>query len=349
MFQFPGQGKPAQGILYDSDFGRTVDSVLALALLHGLENKKDARIASITISYGNLKAAQLCDVIEKFYASATTGPAAQFAAPFTLGLGTGNRPDSSSVTATLAKKDAQGKLAYTSRVRSINDTAEAGVLMRNMLMAQNDENAVIVLAGPATNLVALLDLNGAADLIKRKVKFLALAGGNFEGNQPCPNLSADIPAAKRLFAEWPTQIVAASDNIGNAILFPGSSIEKDFVYTLNHPIADAYRAYKAMPYDASTLDMAAVLYAARPKEGFFKISQPGSITITSNGGTVFKASSEGKHRFLTTDPAQSEKIVKLYTELASAKPMARASRKLVVDDNVDEKKGEKPITEEKKN
>src|SRR5260370_26921107 len=93
MFQFPGQGKPAQGILLDCDFGTTIDTVLALALLHGLEGKREARVASISINRPGLKAAQLVDVVEKFYASATTGPAAQFFVGTPIGLvADGKRP-----------------------------------------------------------------------------------------------------------------------------------------------------------------------------------------------------------------------------------------------------------------
>ena len=32
MFQFPGQGKPAQGILFDCDFGSTADTWLRMQM-----------------------------------------------------------------------------------------------------------------------------------------------------------------------------------------------------------------------------------------------------------------------------------------------------------------------------
>ena len=72
MFQFSAK-KPARGIIYDSDFASTPDTVLALALLHGFEGKNQARVSAITISNSNLKSAQFCDVVEKFYLSATHG------------------------------------------------------------------------------------------------------------------------------------------------------------------------------------------------------------------------------------------------------------------------------------
>lgn len=338
MFQFPGQGKPARGIFLDCDFGKSIDSVLALALLHGLENKREARIASITIGTPSLKAAQLCDVVEKFYASANAGPALGFYQ--VIGL-VSDGGASTPLTSLLSRKDAAGKPVYTPRIATINDTAEPTVFLRNMLLAQYDQNAVVVLAGPATNLVALLDMGGCAELIAKKVKFLSLAGGNYPDGATEPNLAADIPAAKRLFTEWPTPIIAAGRDAMSGIVFPASSIEKDFSYNANHPVADAYRAFQQMPYDAPTLDMAAVLYAVRPQSGYFRLSEPGTIAVGNDGRTRFQAGGGKKHQYLIPDPAQREKIVSVYVEMASAKPVSRARRPL--DQQVDEKKDDPPV------
>jgi hypothetical protein len=38
-FQFPGQGKPPIGIVFDSDLGNGIDDALALAMLYGFEGK----------------------------------------------------------------------------------------------------------------------------------------------------------------------------------------------------------------------------------------------------------------------------------------------------------------------
>jgi hypothetical protein len=111
--------------------------------------------------------------------------------------------------------------------------------------------------------------------------------------------------------------------VGEALPFPASSIEKEFAWSPAHPIVDAYRAYKPMPYDASTGDMTAVLYAGRPQEGYFKLSDPGTIAVADDGGTRFSPSPEGKHRHLILDPAQKDRIIKAFTEVASAKPVPR--------------------------
>jgi hypothetical protein len=88
-------------------------------------------------------------------------------------------------------------------------------------------------------------------------------------------------------------------------------------------VADAYRANKPMPYDAPSWAMAAALYAVRPDQGYFKLSDPGTVTVLNDGRTHFTASEKGRHRYLIADPAQKEKVIQTYVEIASAKPVPR--------------------------
>jgi hypothetical protein len=136
----------------------------------------------------------------------------------------------------------------------------------------------------------------------------------------------DVAAARRLFAEWPTAIVAVGAEVGAALPYPGASIEQDFAWSPAHPVADAYRTVKAMPYDAPASALAATLHAANPDGGFFKLSEPGTITVLDDGRTQFTPAPDGKHRYLIADPEQKDRVLKLYTELVSAPPAPRAGR-----------------------
>ena len=104
-------------------------------------------------------------------------------------------------------------------------------------------------------------------------------------------------------------------------------MEKDFAWSSAHPVADAYRAYRPMPYDAPTESIAAALYVARLKESYFQLSEPGTIAVTPDGRTKFTPSPDGRHRYLILDPRQKDRIIKTYTEIASAKPVPRAPRR----------------------
>jgi len=299
--QFPGPAKPPVGIVFDSAMAR-IDDVLALAMLHGFDGKEQARIAAIAVSSGDLRAAQFCDAVRLFYASATTGPAAMFMRGLPIGLADGKPAAASAMFS---------KAVYPNSIKSINDTADVATLIRNALMAQYDRNAAVVLSGPATDLARLLDMSGVKDWIARKVRLLCVAETGIQG---------DASAARKVFAEWPTPIVTVGREIGEASPFPGQSIERDFAWSSGrHPVVEAYRAYQPMPYDAPSWAMAAMLYAVRPNDGYFTLSEG------------------GKPRSLIFDPEQKERVIRTYIEMASAKPVPRKPRRQP-DDKKDEKK-----------
>ncbi|MGH9674617.1 MAG: nucleoside hydrolase [Bryobacteraceae bacterium] len=327
--QFPGQGRPPAGVVFDCDMGNSIDDALALALLYGLEGKNEARLVSISVSKPNLNAAAFCEAVGRFYAGPVSGAfgAVGRTLPVGLALKGPNPEDTPMLMEPLKKKNAEGAPAYNHGIRKTTDTAETPALIRNALTAQFDQNAMVVLVGPATNLVQVLDLPGCKDLITRKVRYLSVMGGAYPDGPPEYNVKQDIAAARKLFAEWPTPIVASGVEVGDKILYPGASIEKDFTWTTDHPVVDAYRAYKKMPYDTPTWDLTSVLYAVRPKEGYFKLSEPGTIRVSEDGRTKFTPQADGKHRYLIHDPEQTERIVKAYVELISAKPVPRVRRR----------------------
>ena len=163
---------------------------------------------------------------------------------------------------------------------------------------------VIVQVGFSTNLARLL----ASDrqLIQKKVRLLSTMFGHFPVGQPEYNVKTDIPAAQKLCNEWPSPIVFSGFEIGEALLFPATSIEHDFAWAADHPVVDAYRNYKQMPYDRQTWDLTSVLYAVRPQADYFKLSAPGRVTVDDKGQTHFAEASDGPHRYLILDPG-SEK------------------------------------------
>ena len=328
--QFLGQAKPPVGIVFDSDMGSSIDGALALALLYGFDGKNEARVVSVSVSRANLSSAAYCEAVGRFYAGAVNGSFAGAGLgrnlPVGLAVNGKTRDETPMLAVPLAKMTSDGKPMYVHGIHQLNDTAEVPALIRNAFSSQYDQNSIAILVGPATNFAQVLDLPGFKDLVSRKCRFLAMTGGAFPDGKPEFNIETDIPAARKLFAEWPTPIVISGSEIGEALPFPAASIEKDFAWSPAHPVVDAYEAYKAMPYDAPSGDMSTVLYAIHSQDGYFKLSDPGTITVLDDGRTKFTPSPQGKHRYLIVDPAQKEKIIKVYTEVASAKPVPRAPR-----------------------
>jgi hypothetical protein len=308
--QFQPQGKPSPGIVFDADLGNTIDDALALAMLFGFQGKNESRVISVSTTKSSLDAAIFADVLVRFY----TGEPGPFAPAIPIGLSlSGKMAEPNPMLAAVT-----GNSKYARTIVKMNDTADPLALIRNALSAQFDQNAVVVLTGPATNLAGLLALPGTPQLIAQKVHMLVVAAD--------PLTLSDVPAVRRMFAEWPTPIVVAGNELGDALPFPGASIDKDFAWSEAHPLVAAYRAYRPMPYDAPAVAMAAALYAVRPQENYFKLSDPGTVSVGEDGSIRLTPASGGKHRTLIADAGQKDRIQQIYAETASTKPVGRAQR-----------------------
>ena len=326
-----GAVRPPIGIAFDGDLGNRIDAILAVAMLNGLTAKTEARRISLSVSRPSLASAQIADVVAGFYRGRPAGAPAGGVGAITEGMigmpdGAPVTSDKPALASTLEKKTVEGTPAYTSAITGLVGTAESAVLIRNLLLAQHDGNAALVLAGPATGVVRLLNLYRSGPQIAAKCRQLVVAAGAFPSGGPDATIKADIAAAKKLFAEWATPIVAVGSEVGDALPYPAASIEKDFSWAPVHPVVDAYRAAKPMPYDAPASALAAVLFAVHPEDGYFKLSEPGTITVLDDGRTRFTPGADGKHRYLIVDPAMKEKILGVYTAMVSAPPAPRPGR-----------------------
>lgn len=329
--QFSGRGKAPLAIIFDAAFGHRADDPLALALLYHLDSQNEARVISLSVSTADLKAAASLAAISRFYRMTERDPL-----PIGM-LATAKLNEETPMTAGLmAKCNPQGQPLYPHSIARWQDTADPLPLMRNALASQPDQNVIVVVTGPATNAARLLTHPGAKELLTKKAKLLMIAAGNFADGPPDIVGQADIAAAQKVFAEWPTPIVAVGNEVGSNMLFPAASIEKDFAWSKAHPIADAYRAYKPMPYDAPTSALAAVLSAIRPQANYFQLSAPGTIQVFDDGRAKFNSSAEGKHRYLIVDQAKKEQVLAAYIEMASAQPLSpqRPTRPSVVGQQV---------------
>jgi hypothetical protein len=314
--------KPPVGVVFDCDMGN-IGGALALAMLFGFQGKNESRVISVSIARSSLPAAAFTEAITRFY----LGDPGPFGSNLPIGVVQGGklRDDPPMAAAVLSRETPDHQPQYPRTIRKWNDTADPAALIRNAYSAQFEQNAITVLAGPATNLVATLALPGAKDLVSRKSRYLVAALGTFPDGPPSLAAQADLAAAQKLFADWPGPLVAVGSEVGAALPFPGSSIDKDFAWSPAHPLADAYRAAQPMPYDAASPALAAVLYAVRPQETYFKLSEPGTLSVREDGRLGFTPSRDGKHKYLIADPAQKDRVTQAYTELASTKPVPRRS------------------------
>jgi inosine-uridine nucleoside N-ribohydrolase len=303
-------------VIFDTDMGNDIDDALALGIIHALQSRGECKLLAVTLTKENVHSAPYCDLVNTFYGRGD------------VPIGTvrnGPTPGEGNYTQAVATARDGGELRYPRTLLSGKDAPEATVLLRKTLAAQPDGTVVIIQVGFSTNMARLLDsaadehspLDGTA-LVKRKVRLLSVMAGS--PKFPEFNVQRDIPAAQKLAAQWPTPILYSPFEVGKVIKFPAASIERDFNYVPHHPLAEAYRAYKKMPYDRETWDLTSVLVAIRPDHGYFDLSDPGTVTIDDKGLKHWRTHPEGRHRLLSVTPEQIIRAREAMVLLASQPP-----------------------------
>ena len=305
----------AQGVpvIFDTDMGNDVDDALALAMLHAMESRGECRILGVTVTKDNRWAPVYVDLVNTFYGRAH----------IPVGMVHGSRvtpEDSKMIQVPSERRRADGTLVYPRRLSG--DAPDAVALLRRLLAGEKDGSVVIVQVGFSTNLAHLLEAPADVELVRRKVKLLSVMAGNFAQAKPEFNVQKDTASARKLFEQWPGEIVASGFEIGEALLYPAASIEHDFSWTPDHPVVDAYRNYMKMPYDRPTWDLTAALYAIRPEAGYFGLSARGRIHSDDAGRTTFEVDPAGRHRYLTLTPTQKARVLEAMIGLAS-QPVGR--------------------------
>jgi purine nucleosidase len=287
-------------VIFDTDMGNDIDDALALALLHALESRGECHIIAVTITKDNPWAAPYVDLLDTFYKRPNI--------PIGMVKGSGVTPEDSPMIRVPAQSG-----RYPHKLISGADAPDAVAVLRKALAAEADHSVVIVQVGFSTNLAHLL--GDSRELIARKTKLLVMMAGNFAKRDPEYNIKMDIPSAQKLVRDWPTPIVTSGFEIGNSMLFPASSITRDFHG--DHPVAEAYRNYMKFPYNRPTWDVTAGLYAIRPDDGYFSLSEPGSINVDASGVTTLIPAADGKHRYMTMNDVQRARALEAMILLSS--------------------------------
>ena len=318
----PDSAKKASPVklIFDTDMGNDIDDALALGVIHALESRGECQLLAVTASKDYEFSAPFIDLVNTFYGRGDI--------PIGV-VRDGKTPEPSRyVREPVEARDGDSK-RHPHDLASGRDAPDAMAVLRRTLAAAADGEVVMVVVGFSTNIARLLDtpadeyspLTGR-ELVQRKCRLLSMMAGMFsaEGRHKEYNVYEDLAAARKVFAEWPTPIVASGFEIGREIKFPAASIERDFGYVPHHPLAEAYRLYLKMPYDRETWDLTSVLYAVRPDHGYFGLSEPGVISVDENQVTQFDATSGGRHRYLTADAAQQARVLEALVLLASQPP-----------------------------
>ncbi len=300
-------------VILDTDIGTDVDDAGALAMLHALANRGEARILAVMSSNRNRWSVPAIDVINTYY----------------------GRPD---IPVGVSRTGPDDEMWYHDavpgfphRLKASGDAPEAVSLYRRVLAGQPDHSVTIVTIGWLTNMAGLLDsppdslspLPGTG-LVAAKVKELVAMGGvwpNTRGQEDY-NFRMDRPAAHKVIKNWPGRIMFTGLGIdvmtGRRLMAEGPK---------NSPVRAFYgnflKANKVT--DRPSWDQIAVLYAVRGLSGYFTVVTEGRCVIREDGRSEWLPDGKSRtHGYLVYRMPQAELAAAIEDlMLVSPKPTSR--------------------------
>ena len=306
-------------VIFDTDLGNDVDDAIAMDLLYKYADEGKISILAEGITKDGLAPAEFMDILNNWYGHPDI--------PFGIIL---NGVDCETDAVNYAKAvnsltDAEGKpLFKRTEGMDYSKLPQTHLMYRQLLSEAADKSVTLVVVGFSTNIFRLLEspadeyssLTGKK-LIAEKGRTLVMMAGCFDGSNPSEyNVWKDIPAAQKIVAQWPTDLVFAPFELGVQVCYPATSIENDFAWAEDHPVVEAYKAYLPMPYDRPCWDPAALVYAVEGDK-WFGVSEPGKISISDGGTTTFEVCENGRHRYLTVTPEQAAALTDHIVEIVT--------------------------------
>ena len=341
-------------VIIDTDMWGDIDDVLALAMLHSLQDRGEAKLLAVTSSTDVSSFVCFFVVFDTFYGHGgvpvgmvRNGVTAEQTfrhfpsffrrTGYTEALSSARKPD--------------GTPVFPRTLTRGRPVPDAVTLLRRTLAGQPDGSVVVIQVGFSTNLTQKLESKGdraspldGMSLVRHKNHQHSVMAGAYADREGRPlqtpepefNLELDPPSARALFDNWPTPIVASGLEIGVSMRIKGRSVDRFYGYASNHPVSAAYhyadpiyRKKETPPgvlHDHATYDLTSVLYAIRPDDGYFGLSAPGRISVLPDGSSRFAARPGGNHRYLIMDDAQRARALEAMSLLASEPPATRHYR-----------------------
>lgn len=290
-------------VIFDTDLGIDVDDAGALAVLHALADRGEARILATVANVNDPYAAAALDTINTYY----------------------GRPD------ILVGRNARAQYAVATPYwrspapRFVRDLAErfphdtgasppsAVSVYRRALASQPDGSVTIISVGFMQNLADLLasqgdtysSLGGEA-LVKRKVKVLVAMAGSYPGSHRDLYLKGgremDPSPAMKVLTAWPTTTVFTPGNVCGRFPTGYTLAERTPV---SNPVRAAYTLFFGKEgVGRNSWDLCTVLYAVRGLShsgdgSYFGLSSRETLHLSAEGVSEWRTPNDGRHKRLT--------------------------------------------------
>ena len=115
-------------------------------------------------------------------------------------------------------------------------------------------------------------------------------------------------------------MVFSGFEIGIALPYPATSIERDYGYVPHHPLAEAYIRYIPPPHNRPTWDLTSVLYARPRRPRLLRRLAAREGDHRGRRLHPVRGDIAGQHRFLILRPEQKPRVLEALVQLSSQPP-----------------------------
>ncbi|MGM9760780.1 MAG: nucleoside hydrolase [Parabacteroides sp.] len=299
---------PPPQVILDTDLGNCTDDLLAIQALFYIQSLGECRIIGMMTSMQLDLGRKLADQMLHHY-KADDVP---------LGLLSGEEKLFEIVPYYQLADSLRhtGTALFPSTGIPLEERLPAYKLYRKLLAGAEDNSVVIACIGKYTNLGQLLDSSAdeyspltGRELIQKKVRSLEAMGGCFT---PVPlrysstpgaveflsieyNVAGDIPMAKKVLENWPTELHLLP--LEEGMKFPSNHDEilEDYAWQPDSPLYQIYSRYNEWAigdigqYWWDALVVAHVML----RETIFDCTEKGTLSIADDGTTFFTLSPDG--------------------------------------------------------
>ena len=279
--------RKAVPIIFDTDMGTDVGDAGALAILHIMADRGEARVLATMSANSNRWCGPALDVINTYY-------------------GRGDIPIGCSRTGPDPENwyhDSIGTFPHD--LTQSNEATNPVALYRKILADQPDDSVTIVVVGWLTNMAELLNskpdqysaLSGK-ELVEAKVKTLVSMGGRWP-NSPKDegeyNFTMDGAAAYKVINDWPGRIMFTG--LGKDVMTGGRLVAQG---PKDNPVPAFYRNFfeANKVSERSSWDLIAVLYAVRGLSDYFTAVSGGKCVSQENGSNQWIPGVLSNHAYL---------------------------------------------------
>jgi len=316
-------------VIFDTDLGPDSDDAGALAVLHALADRGEARILGVACSTTSPWCPPAADAVNTYYRRPD------------VPVGTNRRGGPAGGSEEWYGDSFNGYVAghFPNDLQHGEYAEDAVVLYRQLLAAAPDTSVAVVVVGPLSNLAHLLASPSDSlspmigrDLVARKVRLLSVMGGRFpEGSES--NFMADAAATRAVVDGWPGRVVFSGFEIG-VELASGARLWDET--PPENPVRAAYHlwdlhfARRFSPefdptsgiWPHSSYDQTAVLVAVRGLRDYWTADTTGRAAIADDGANRWFATPDGDHAYLV-EAMPLEALGAIIDDLMVAPPAGR--------------------------